>query len=129
MVVATARAETANLAATLFLIVPLRLSAALARFGRDALGERPHFRMRGEVMVERLGNERLGGTARQRAGEAKLEVPVRIEPEGESRFGLARCGGVGTRQRHHFGRRLLRRGPGEAAPERALLLDHRRRLG
>src|SRR3954469_14573811 len=92
IVTAMAAAETANFRATLRFIVPSLLSAALAGFGGDSLGERPHFRPRSKIFVERLGHELLGGPPVQRAGEAQFEVPVRIEPEGEGGLGLARQG-------------------------------------
>src|SRR3954471_8976919 len=129
MVVAMVMAETANFRATLLFIVPSLLSLAA---GRDALGERLHFRSSGKVFVERLGHELLSGTPVQGAGEAQFEVPVRIEAKGERRLGLAGHG-ARPRQRHHFGlrrgrlRRRLGRGL-EAFPKRSLLLDDRRRL-
>src|SRR3954462_13041439 len=89
IVMAMVMAETANFTATLVFIVPSLLSAALAGFGRDALGERLPFRPGGEIFVERLGDEVLGGPPVQRAGEAQFEVPVRVEPKRERGLGLA----------------------------------------
>src|SRR5579875_1812336 len=86
-----ARAEAVTLRPMLrvMLVTPFNRSmAALPGLGRHAFGQRIEPGERVEEIVEGGGHQLLGRLAGHRRGEAQLQVPLRIEPEGEGGFRL-----------------------------------------
>src|SRR4051812_27805676 len=95
-------------AATLItlLFMSRSVSVALGGLGRQLLGHCFQFRQRCQELVERIADDLLGGPVTDRAGETKLEMPLRIEPqrEGGLAFRAGRLAGP-TRHGDDFGRR------------------------